>query len=180
MSSTMQANIQKKARLPVLIEPLILTLHNIQSKIDTAAGAATALELRLRIIAQLETKVQDELKKKTKKPFYKAELEHLIFAVLEVFKDKLEPIEHDAIINCRPPRNKLIHASLVELIIKLNGEALGREIEPRTGKGKPLTEDDLVEGAKCIERGRGLDIFSQRAREAVSILERKILRLIKP
>lgn len=179
MTSTTQPTAPKKKRLPVLIEPLISTLHNIQCKIDSAAGAATALELRLRIISQLEPKVQDELKKKTKKPFYKAELEHLISAVLEVFKGQLDLIEHDAIINCRPPRNKLIHASLVELMIKLSGEALGREIDPRTGKGKPLTEDDLVEGAKCIERGRGLDIFSQRAREAVSILERKILRSIK-
>lgn len=171
---------QKKPRLPVLIEPLISTLHNIQLKIDSAAGAATALELRLRIIAQLENKVQIELKRKTKKPFYKAELEHLIFAVLEVFKEKLDPTEHNAIIRCRPPRNKLIHASLVELMINLNGEALGREVDPNTGKGKPLAEDDLVEGAKCIERSRGLDIFSQRAREAVVILETKILRSIKP
>lgn len=37
--------------MPVMIEPLISILHSIQLKIDAAAGAATALELRLRIIA---------------------------------------------------------------------------------------------------------------------------------
>lgn len=179
MNNTNNPVVQKKAKLLVLIEPLISTLHNIQLKIDSAAGAATALELRLRIIAQLEPKVQEILKTKTKESFYRVKLEHLIAAVLHVFKDKLNSAEYDAIIECRIPRNKLIHASLVELMIKLNEEALGREIDPQTGKGKPLREDDLVEGAKLIERSRGLDIFSQRARVAIEILERKILRSIK-
>ena len=54
--------------MPVPVEGLISVLHNIQAKIDAAAGAATALELRLRIIAQLNKAVRDELSKKNVRP----------------------------------------------------------------------------------------------------------------
>jgi len=166
--------------MPVIIEPLISILHNIQLKIDTAAGAATALELRLRIIAQLEIKVRDELRKKTKKAFHKAELDHLISAVLDVFQDKLDPVEQNIIRSCRPPRNKTAHGSFAELMIELTGEAPGRHFDSYTLKPMPLEENDIIEGAVCIERNRGLDEFTKRARIAVSILEDKIMRSLKP
>ena len=51
-----------KIRLSVPIGGLIAILHNIQMKIDAAAGAATALDLRLRVIAQLDGRVKDALK----------------------------------------------------------------------------------------------------------------------
>jgi hypothetical protein len=65
-------------------------------------------------------------------------------------------------------------------MIELNGEALGREIDPYTFKHKSLEEDDIIEGAICIERNGGLDEFSKRAKEAILILENKILRAFKP
>ncbi len=165
-----------KMKMPVLIEPLISTLHNIQSKIDDAAGALIALELRLRIIAQLEPKVQEELKKKTSDFFYEANLSYLITAVLEVFQEKLDPAEQELIKSCRMPRNKLAHASFVEFLIELNGEAEGRVIDPKTGKKNSLEKHDLVEGAKCIERGSGLPQFSSKVKITIQILESKIMR----
>ena len=180
MSSTTRPKIQKKAKMPILIEPLIQTLNNIQLKIDAATGAATALELRLRIIAQLEPKVQPELKKKTPLLYYKAKLFHLIDAILEVFQDKLNPNDQEKIKKCRPPRNKLSHASLVEFMISLCIEANGREIDLRTGKGKPLPKNDLIEGAKCVDRLPALEEFSKRARAAIQILDEKILRTLNP
>ena len=128
------------------------------------------------------TIIQNQLKifKKTKKPFHKAELEHLILAVLTTFQCNLDSIEQEKIKNCRPPRNKTSHASFAELMIALKGEAPGREIDPYTFKHKSLEEDDIIEGAICIERNGGLDEFSKRAREAVLILESKILRSLKP
>jgi hypothetical protein len=172
-------NSEKKV-LPILIEPLIQILHNIQSQIDSAAGAATALELRLGIIAQLEPKVQTELKKQSLDPYHKAKLVHLIDSVLTVFQDRLDTVEQDTIKKCRPPRNYASHGSFVELMFAINGEAPGREMDPRTRKGKPLAKNDLVEGAKCIEKSRGLDLFSQRAKKAVEILEIKVLRSLQP
>jgi len=168
-----------KIRLPVPIGGLISILHNIQMKIDAAAGAATALELRLRVIAQLDSRVKDALKQKTKKLFYRAELEQLIEAVLTVFHDKLDAVEQEKLRKCRPPRNKTTHASFAELMIALNGEAPGREIDPDTLKPKLLDEDDVIEGAICIERNRGLDDFAKIAREVVLILEQKILRFLQ-
>lgn len=69
MTNTINLSSQKRIKMPVLIDSLIIILHNIQQKINSAAGAATALELRLRIIAQLELRIQDELGKKNKKTF---------------------------------------------------------------------------------------------------------------
>lgn len=136
MSKVTKLQMQKKKIISVLIEPLISSLHNIQSKIDNSAGAAAVLELRLRIIAQLESEVQDELATKTSKSFYEATLNNIIEAVLKVFQNELDSTDQNIIRNCRVPRNKLIHASFVEFMIKINGEALGREIDPRTGKPK--------------------------------------------
>jgi hypothetical protein len=175
MSNIIQLKAQKKVQSAVPIGGLISILHNIQCKIDAASGAATALELRLRIIAQLEPDVQLELKNKKKPRYHKADLIDLIEAVLKVFQDKLTPEERLKIESCRPPRNKVTHASFAELMIKLSGEAPSRVIDPHTLKHKALLEDDIIEGALCIERNRGLEIFCVQAREAIAILERKIL-----
>jgi hypothetical protein len=161
----------------VPIEGLICVLNNIQAKINAASGAATALELRLRIIGQLEPKVQAVLKKNKKPSYHKADLVDLIDAVLEVFQDKLDLEEQKKIKNCRHPRNKAIHGSFAELMFELTGESPGREIDTRIGKRKSLTADNIVEGVLSIDRNRGLENFTQRAKEVIQILE-KILRLI--
>ena len=186
MTNTINSLSQKPLKMPVLIEPLISILHNIQLKIDAAAGAATALELRLRIIAQLDKSVREELKnqqklrKKRSKAFHQADLEDLIAAVIEVYKDKIDDDERRTIESCRLPKNKATHASFAELMIQLTRAAPGRQLDHRTLKPMPLDEDDVIEGAVCIERNRGLDEFSKQARIAVSILEGKIMRSIKP
>ena len=54
-----------------LIEQQISILNNLQVKLGEVAGAATSLEWRLRIIAELEPKVRDKLKEKTSDPFYR-------------------------------------------------------------------------------------------------------------
>ncbi len=164
----------------VLIEPLISSLHNIQLKLDAATGAAVALELRLRIIAELEPKVQKALKK----PFYKARLEDLISAALDVFQAQLSIEEKNKIESCRIPRNKLNHGSLVALAMELNGglkkeEPPGRVFDSSTRKQKSLKETELVEGVKYMERSRNLDEFACKAREASSILEAKVLHSMK-
>lgn len=186
MTNTTNLKTQKHVKMPVMIEPLISILHNIQLKIDAAAGAATALELRLRIIAQLDVSIREELKnqqklrKKRPKDFHQADLEDLIAAVIEIYKNKIDDDERRIIESCRLPRNKAAHASFAELMIQLTGEAPGRQLDHRTLKPMPLDEDDIIEGAVCIERNRGLDEFSKRARIAVSILEEKVMRSIKP
>lgn len=167
---------KNKIKPPVLIDPLISLLNNIQSKIDAAAGSATTLELRLLIIAQLEPKVQEELKK-WKKPYC---LNALINSVIEIFKNKLDLSDQVKIKSCHYPRNKITHGNFAELMIELNGEALGREIDPYTGKRKPLEKNDIIEGTICIERNHGLEDFSKKAKEAIEILDRKILRSLKP
>jgi hypothetical protein len=179
MSSTINTKVQKKQAMLVPVEGLIYILKNIQGKIDAASGAATALDLRLRIIGQSEPEVQAVLKKNKKPPYHKAHLSDLIDAVLEVFQDRLDLEEQDKIKNCRLPRNKAVHGSFVELMLELSGDAPGLEIDTRTGRRKPLAENDIIGGVQSIEMNRGLEEFTKRANEAIKILE-KILRFLKP
>jgi hypothetical protein len=162
-----------------LIEQQISILNNLQVKLGEAAGAATSLEWRLRIIAELEPKVRDKLKEKTSAPFYKATLEHLIDAILHVFEKKLTSYEYEKIKEYRDPRNKLAHGSPVELMIALGTEPTGRKIDPSTKKPNILSEDELVEGSKSIERNQVLDTFIRQLNELISIVNEKILRNCK-
>lgn len=162
----------------ILIESLISTLGNVQLKLGDAVGAATAFEFRLRLIAELEPKVQFELKNLTTAPFYKADLIHMITAVIKVFQSNLNQDERKKIQNCRVPRNKLSHGSPVELMIELGIEPTGREIDPRTGKRNILSKEDLAEGIKSIERNQIFEKFTLQANEAIGILDRKILRTL--
>lgn len=161
----------------ILTEQLISTLGNVQQKLGAAVGAATAFEFRLRLIAELEPKVQFELKKLTPFPFYKADLIHMISAVIEVFQSNLNPDERKKIQDCRVPRNKLSHGSPVELMIELGIEPTGREIDLR-GKRNVLSKEDLAEGIKSIERNQIFEKFTVQANEAIGILDRKILQTL--
>ena len=156
----------------------INALHNLQGKIDEAAGAATALEMRLRIVAELVQEVQDELRKRTKDSYHEAKLYHLIPAILEVFHDYLIDAERQQIESCRPPRNKLTHASFVEFMLAVNGEAPGRIIDRRTMKGRPLNEGNLLEGSMSLDHSGALENFTRKARQAIAIVEDKIMRVL--
>jgi hypothetical protein len=167
----------KKATQTVPIGGLINVLNNIQCKIDAATGAVTALELRLRIVAELVPEVQIELSKNTKKRYHEAKLHDLIPAILATFQNELDPAERIQIENCRPPRNKLSHGSIVEFMLEVNGEAPGRQLDLHTRKGNPLKKGNLLEGALSIDKSRGLEEFCKRAKEAISIIDSKILSI---
>ena len=173
-------SVYRKPRSMVPIDALLQTLANIQLKLDTASGAATALDLRLRIIAQLAPRVRLALSRKKRGAFHQVKLHQLVDAVLEVFSDRIEPKDQEKIKKIRHPRNKAAHGSFVELMIALNREPQGRELDPHTGKRKLLSVDDIIEGVICIERNRGLEEFSMQVNEAVKILDDKILRTLAP
>jgi hypothetical protein len=169
-----------RTKTSILFVPsgMINALHNLQGKIDVAAGAATALEMRLRIVAELVQEVQDELRKRTKESYHEAKLYYLIPAILEVFQDHLTDIERQHIESCRPPRNKLTHASFVEFMLEINGEAPGRVIDRRTMKGRPLKKENLLEGAISLDHSGALENFTRKAQQATSIVEEKIMRAL--
>lgn len=155
---------------------LIQALNNIRSKCDEAVGAAAALELRLRIIAEWEPRVQVALKGAL---YHEANLSFLIRAVLEIFQNELSQEEKEEIKSCVVPRNKVSHGSFVEFMIKLNGEALGREIDPKTRKGKPIEKSNIVDGALSIEGSVSLEKYSRRVNKTIKILDDKILRSLE-
>ena len=175
MGTTNQSITRKKIVLPVPIGGLINALNNLQSKIDEASGAATALEMRLRLVTQLVPEVQAKIKGS----YLKADLYDLIPAIIEIFQPELTQEDCQKIESCRPPRNKLTHADMAAFMMLLNGEAPSRLLNIRTGKGHPIAKDNLLEGALSVERSGALEKFTQKAREAVAIVDSKILRALE-
>lgn len=179
MNTPIRSITRTKTSISFVPNGTINALHNLQGKIDLASGAATALEMRLRIVAELVQEVQDELRKRTRESYHEANLYHLIPAVLEAFQDHLTDIERQHIASCRPPRNKLSHASFVEFILQINGEAPGRVIDRLTMKGRPLKKESLLEGAMSLDHSGALENFTRKARDALSIIEDKIMRVLE-
>ena len=170
---------RKKGSYHARMAGVCYALSNIQPKIDAAAGAVTALEMRLRIVAELLQEVQDELRKRTKEKYYKADLYYLIPAVLAVFRDYLTDTDHRQIENCRPPRNKLSHASFAEFMTKVNGSAPGRTLNPQNGKPYELKNENLLEAALSVDHSRAFENFTCTVRTAISIVEGKIMQAIE-
>lgn len=170
---------RKKGSYHAPMSGVCYALKNIQFKIDIAAGAVTALEMRLRIVAELLQEVQDELRKLTKEKYDKADLYHLIPAVLEVFRDYLTDAERQQIGSCRPPRNKLSHASFAEFMLEVNGSAPGRVLNPQNGKPYELKKENLLEASLSVDHSKAFENFTCAVRTAVGIVEAKIMQAIE-
>jgi hypothetical protein len=167
---------RKKGAYHAPMSGLCCALGNIQLKIDAAAGSATALEMRLRIVAELLQEVQAELSKRTKDSYHEAKLYHLIPAVLKVFQDHLSQEDRQCIERCRPPRNKLSHASFVEFMLAVNGSAPGRMLNPLTGKPYELKKENLMEASLSVDHSRAFENFTCTVKTAVAIVEAKIMQ----
>lgn len=170
---------RKKGSYHAPMSGVCSALGNIQLKIDVAAGAITALEMRLRIIAELLQEVQDELSNRTKDSYHEAKLYHLIPAILTVFQGHLSQEESQRIEHCRPPRNKLSHASFVEFMLEVNGSAPGRMLNPKTGKPYELKKENLLEASLSVDYSRALENFTCMVRTATATVEEKIMRAIE-
>jgi hypothetical protein len=170
---------RKKGAYHAPMNGVSYALGNIQLKIDAAAGAVTALEMRLRIVAELLQEVQDELSKRTKGSYHEAKLSHLIPAVLIVFQANLSQEERQCIEHCRPPRNKLSHASFVEFMLAVNGSAPGRKLNPQTMKPYELKKGNLLEASLSVDHSRAFENFTSTVRIAIAIVEAKIMQAIE-
>ena len=86
-----------------------------------------------------------------------------------MYLKKLTSNEYEKIKEHRNSRNKLALGSPIELMIALGIEPIGRKIDPITRKPNILSEDELVEGSKSIERNQGLRTFIQQLTELIMV-----------
>lgn len=169
-------------------EKLAYVHNNLSSatiKLGEVAGPALAVELRMRLIGQFSEPVRVKLKqiqenkKKEKKyiavkEYLDCNLEYLDDAIIEVFKDKLQPNELVELEQYRPLRNKLLHADFVNLMIRLGIEPSGRQFFPKTGTRNALEPKDIKEAFLSIISNQGFEKMRSQANGVIVILNKII------
>lgn len=175
------------------IGAMISNINNIQQSLNSAAGAALMVELRMRLIGQLSQSVREKLteivdsflKKNPKKKnvldtYWNCELAFLDDAIGEVFKDKLDEYELKKLDSFRKLRNKLLHADFVGLLEELGIPPTGRQIlSPFNNTRNILTSDDIKEAILSVssDRTRGLATVEKKAKEVINILDKLLYYL---
>ena len=165
---------------------MLSNLNDIQFELDTAAGAALAVEIRMRLIGQLSPQIQEKLKDLVKahvltfkKPpknlpsdkYWDCNLSFLDQAIDEIFQNELKPFEREQIKKFRTLRNKLLHADFINLMIKMKISPTGRQIISTGGDRNILDNTDIKESILSIKRNQGFSKFRIQAKGVISILD---------
>lgn len=175
---------------------MISNINNIQVALDTAAGAALMVELRMRLLGEHSQPVRDKLidlvavikKNKPKKKhisdnYWNCDLSLLDDAIVEVFKNQLDNVELLKLDGFRKLRNKLLHADFVGLMEELGIPQTGRQIlDPMNDKRNLLTSANIKESVLSVSspRTKGLQTVEREAKEAILILDKLIYSLAIP
>lgn len=160
-------------------------LNNIQLKLDSCAGAAVAIEIRMRLIGEFHDPVKNKLKEIVKKyqkdkklkdtppyEYWNCKLCFLDDAIDQIFTDKLTEIESKILNSFRRLRNEFMHANFVKLMRLMGIEATGRQV--LANRRNTLNQPEIEEAIKSIERNQGFEKFRERANEVICILDKLI------
>lgn len=178
------------------IGAMISNINNISVALNSAAGAALMVELRMRLIGELSQTVRDKLidlvanvknnnpkKKNISDNYWNCDLSFLDDAIVEAFKNQLEDVELQRIDGFRKLRNKLLHADFVGLMEELGISPTGRQIlDPINDKRNLLTSANIKEAILSVSssRTRGLQTVERAANEVILILDKLIYSLAIP
>ena len=178
------------------IGAMISNINNVQVALNSAAGAALMVELRMRLIGELSQPVRDKLldlvdtfkksnpkKKHVSDNYWNCDLAYLDDAIVEVFKNQLDNIQLQKLDGFRKLRNKLLHADFVGLMEELGIPPTGRQIlDPINDKRNLLTSANIKESVLSVSssRTRGLQTVEREAKEVTLILDKLIFSLAVP
>lgn len=178
------------------IGAMISNINNIQVVLNSAAGAALMVELRMRLIGELSQSVRDKLivlvdifkknhpkKKNVLDTYWNCDLSYLDDAIVEVFKYQLDNVQLKKLDGFRKLRNKLLHADFVGLMEELGIPPTGRQIlDPMNDKRNLLTSANIKESILSVSssRTRGLQTVEREAKEVTLILDKLIYSLAVP
>ncbi len=179
------------------VNAMLQCFDKIQSKLNESCGLSVAIELRMRLIGQLFTKVREKLitlvdeehqtrlkknskaKKKGAK-FWNCKLQFLDQAIEALFLNNLEKSEGDKVKKFRGLRNKLLHADFIGFMEILGIEPTGRIIQRNNPTGRNIVKKgDIVESVKSVEsqRNQGLSKFIIQAHSILEILDNIIYQI---
>ncbi len=173
------------------IEPLLTYMKNIEVQLQEACGPTVAVEMRMRLIGQFSQSIRDRVKQlvkdwKVKNPqsknkpsnkYWKCDLCFLDQAIVDIFRDRLDPLECRTLLEFRDLRNSLLHADFVALMSALKILPTGRQILSVKGDRNILTSANIEEAIKIVERNQGLSKIRNKANETITVLD-KILRMV--
>jgi len=164
-------------------------LGNIQLKLDESAGAALSVEVRMRLIAELNQQVrskiaelvEEEHKKRLKKNanaqkkdenYWECNLCFLNEAICIVFQDQLSDENVKKLKRYAPFRNKIMHGDFVGLMDKLGLILPGRKILSIAGDREALKKAEIKESIVSIANGHsGISKVCSEIREVQGILD---------
>jgi hypothetical protein len=141
---------------------------NSQSQLQECGGAAVAVEILMRMIAEKSRPVQAKIKeyvkqdnekknknnekesRKIKDNYWDCNFQYIEKAIIDVFGDKLSPDERSILDLFRKIRNKLVHGDLVGMMNKMNILPESREVL-RDGRRKILEKQNIIEAIKVMD-----------------------------
>jgi len=171
------------------VQAILNAFENEMNGLERAAGAAVAVEMRMRMIGECSEDVRKKLKelvekakaKKTKCSskksvnYWDCDLCYLDDAIAIVFKDDLTADEREKVDKFRRKRNALLHSDFVKLMELLGIPPTGRNLTG--GKRNILQNKDIKESFISVTRNQGLVTFQKEANAVKVILEKIILKL---
>lgn len=164
---------------PGEINAMLQNLNNIP-QLNEATGATVAVEVRMRLIGELDERVRDKLKeivanakrKGKSDKYWDCDLSFLDDTIDVIFHDKLELIERQKIEKFRDLRNALLHGNFVDLMNLMNIPPTGRQIS--SGERNILESKEIKEAIVSINRNQGCQKILTHAKEVISILDKII------
>lgn len=160
------------------IEPMLRSLENIELQYKESVGHAAALELRMRVLAEINPAISKHAEslvhpRDAYKFFWECKLEHLIDAILEIFKQDLSSDEIQQLNSFKNQRNKLLHGILVEFMRLMKVQPTSRKIL-KNGSRDNLKDHEVIEAIKSTERNHVLVKFNGVAAGLMEIINKLI------
>jgi len=141
-------------------------IHSLQIKFGEVAGAAFAVELKMRLIAQLSKPVQSKLKElKLKQEYWECDLQHLDSIIETLFFHVLTAEERRALKAFRIPRDKLIHSDFAAVMDVLIDSDSGRNA---------LNKGNMLEALGNLQKSQALEKLHCQANLASTVLDKII------
>lgn len=145
------------------INAILQNLSNIELQVGEAAGIATLVEIKMRLIGELHKPINNKLKHLTCK------LKILAKEITREFQDKLNLDEKTKIETFSDIRNKVAHGDIINLLTLLGIPPTSQKIIPGQANSN-LAIPSILESINVVARGGAFNTFRSQAQEVNNIL----------
>jgi hypothetical protein len=161
------------------IEANLKILQNNRLKVSESSGIAVDVEIRMRILLELDSDLREELerqinaKKIKNKNYWDCNLVFIESAIIKKYENKLKLAEIEILEKFRISRNKFLHGDFVDFMKEMCIEPTGRQIYSN-GRRNILENCEIIEAIKSGERNQVFSKFNDLASKAFEIINELI------